>query len=125
MRRNLDQVLRENHLTKNVQVIPESWPSFTTLSAEVVLASFVIQFAPDPKAIYSAHGKGRQEPMYSRCACRSDVCLNSRLVATISYGTRPAAYAGLFRPLSTVAAHGDYGQRAGRRRDAKPAIQGP
>lgn len=47
MRRNLDQVLQEQNLTSQVRIIPESWPTPFPITAEVALASFVIQFAPD------------------------------------------------------------------------------
>ncbi|PSR21368.1 MAG: hypothetical protein C7B45_10915 [Sulfobacillus acidophilus] len=54
MRTRLSQALRDTNQFDRVHIIDQAWPTSTPLTAEVALAAFVIQFAPDPIAFVRA-----------------------------------------------------------------------
>lgn len=48
MRRHLKEGIGRNNLSSGINIVPSSWPGDEDLHAEVVFASFVIQFSKNP-----------------------------------------------------------------------------
>jgi SAM-dependent methyltransferase len=54
MRTYLDEALSRTNQHQRVRIMDEAWPGLAPVTAEVALAAFVIQFAPDPIAFVRA-----------------------------------------------------------------------
>ncbi len=74
MRTRLHDVLSHTNQLDQVRIIEDAWPSSIPVTAEVALAAFVIQFAPDPIAFVRAMKQSarrrcvlaiRVDPMFS------------------------------------------------------------